>query len=219
MSAQKTLHPFNWKTLEMYLVAIILGGLAGWGYWWTSQQTDYVSGGITRVESLDLSDAIARLNSSLPAELAALVIVRPQTYWVSISNQQEQLLPQPLSVEAQASPAVMLTEAMEMLLAGSVKIDDAFTAIPKNTQLLSLTTNSRGIYVNLSQEFTYGGGSSSMIYRVAQVIYTVTSLDPNAKVYLSVAGHLIDDAHPLGGEGLVLEQPVTRQSFAKEFSF
>ena len=219
MGVQKTLHPFNWKTLEMYLVAIILGSLAGWGYWWTSQQTDYASGGSTRVESLDLSDAIARLNSSLPAELAALVIVQPQTYWVSISNQQEHLLPQPLSAEAQASPAVMLTEAMELLLAGSVKIDDAFTAIPKNTQLLSLTTNSRGIYVNLSQEFTYGGGSSSMIYRVAQVIYTATSLDPNADVYLSVAGHLIDDTHPLGGEGLVLEQPVTRQSFAKEFSF
>jgi spore germination protein GerM len=44
-----------------------------------------------------------------------------------------------------------------------------------------------------------------MIYRVAQVIYTSTSLDPNQKVFISVSGQLIDDRHPLGGEGLMLQ--------------
>lgn len=214
MNAQKTLPRL--KALEMYLVAIILGAVAGWGYWWTSQKP-YSLGDATPVQALDISDAISTLKSSLPEKLAALVNVQPQAYWLSIEDQQEVLLPQSLAWEPQMSPGTMLTNAIKILLAGSVKVDDAFTAIPKDTQLLSLTTTPEGIYVNLSQEFAAGGGSSSMIYRVAQVIYTVTSLEPDAAVYLLVEGHLIDEAHPLGGEGLILEQPVTRQSFAKNF--
>lgn len=215
MNAQRTLPTV--RNLEMYLVAILLGSLAGWGYWWTSQQTA-VSQTVT-VESIELSRAIARLKSSLPPRLAAVLEQPPQTYWISISDQQEQLVPQPLSLDSQASPEESLRAAMETLLAGTVKIDSGFTAIPKETQLLSLTLNDQGIFVNLSREFASGGGSSSMIYRVAQVIYTVTSLDPEAEVYLSVAGQPIDENYPLGGEGLVLAQPVTRETFAKEFSF
>jgi spore germination protein GerM len=64
-----------------------------------------------------------------------------------------------------------------------------------------------------------------MIYRVAQVIYTATSLDPNQKVFISVGGQSIlqrrgyanDNNHPLGGEGLILEQPTTRSQFAADF--
>ena len=216
MNAQRTLPVV--RNLEMYLVAILLGSLAGWGYWWASQKTAALQT-VTTVESIELSRAIAQLKSSLPPRLAAVLYQQPQTYWISISDQQEQLVPQPLSLDSQASPEESLRTAMETLLAGAVKIDSGFTAIPKETQLLSLTLNDQGIFVNLSREFASGGGSSSMIYRVAQVIYTVTSLDPEAEVYISVAGQPIDGDHPLGGEGLVLEQPVTRETFAKEFSF
>ncbi|MGD1854361.1 MAG: GerMN domain-containing protein [Leptolyngbyaceae cyanobacterium] len=212
MNAQKTLPPLNLRTLEMYLAAIILGAAAGWGYWWTSQQP-YPPEDLIPVQSLELSDAIAKLKSSLPPELAAVLTVQPQTYWVSVINQQETLLPQPLTLDVQASPEERLTTAMETLLTGLVKIDDAFTVIPKGTQLRSLSINDGDIYIDLSQEFAGGGGSSSMIYRVAQVIYTSTSLDPDAAVYLSVGGRMISDTYPLGGEGLVLEQPVTRETF------
>lgn len=218
MAIRKTWPSLPVKTLEMYLVAILLGGLAGWGYWWAAQKSAATLAGATTVESLALSDAIATLKSALPERLAVLLAVQPQTYWVSITEQQETLVPQPLPWDPQASTDVNLTKALETLLAGAVKADNAFTAIPKNTTLLSLTTNSDGIYVNLSREFAAGGGSSSMIYRVAQVVYTATSLDPEAQVYLSVAGQLIDQAYPLGGEGLILEQPVTRRSLTKNFS-
>ncbi|MEM1256013.1 MAG: GerMN domain-containing protein [Cyanobacteria bacterium P01_H01_bin.21] len=216
MNAQKTLPPLNLRTLEMYLVAILLGAAAGWGYWWTSQQS-YTSEDVIPVQSLELSAAIAKLKSSLPPELSNVLTVQPQAYWVSVVEQQETLLPQPLLLDTQASSEEMLTTAMETLLGDSVKPDNAFTAIPKDTRLRSLSMNDRGIYVDLSQEFAGGGGSSSMIYRVAQVIYTATSLDPDAAVYLSVTGHMISDTYPLGGEGLVLEQPVTRETFAKDF--
>jgi spore germination protein GerM len=57
-----------------------------------------------------------------------------------------------------------------------------------------------------------------MIYRVAQVVYTASSIDPNAKIYLSIEGELLDENYPLGGEGIVLTEPVTRQQLVEDFS-
>lgn len=56
-----------------------------------------------------------------------------------------------------------------------------------------------------------------MIYRVAQVLYTATSIDSQAPVFLSIAGKPLNDYYLLGGEGLLLEYPLTRQKFDKEF--
>jgi spore germination protein GerM len=72
-----------------------------------------------------------------------------------------------------------------------------------------------GVHINLSKEFTMGGGTASMTARVAQVLYTATSLNPNAQVWLSIEG---EPLKTLGGEGLLIEQPLTRKSFEQEFS-
>jgi len=45
-----------------------------------------------------------------------------------------------------------------------------------------------------------------MSSRVAQVLYTATSLQPNAKVWIDIEGKPLE---VLGGEGLLLEQPLT----------
>jgi spore germination protein GerM len=82
---------------------------------------------------------------------------------------------------------------------------------------LSLRVAPQRIDLDLSREFIQGGGSDSMVGRVAQVLYTATSLDPTAKVYLSVEGQRLDENHPLGGEGVILQQPLTRQQFAVDF--
>jgi spore germination protein GerM len=103
--------------------------------------------------------------------------------------------------------------------------DNLSSTIPKGTKLRSLQVKSDGVHIDLSQEFRAGGGSTSMIYRVAQTIYTATSLDPNQKVFLSIEGQSIlqrrgyanDRAHPLGGEGLILRQPITRNQFEADF--
>ncbi|MEO0854851.1 MAG: hypothetical protein AAFY15_15310, partial [Cyanobacteria bacterium J06648_11] len=54
----------------------------------------------------------------------------------------------------------------------------------------------------------------SMLGRVTQVLYTATSQDVDAEVWISVEGKEVD---VLSGEGLLLEQPLTRASFAPSF--
>ena len=92
------------------------------------------------------------------------------------------------------------------------------STIPPETKLLGLRIDDTGIHVNLSDEFRYGGGSTSMIYRVAQVLYTASSIEESANVYLSVEGELLDEENPLGGEGLILAEPLTRQKFVENVS-
>ena len=57
-----------------------------------------------------------------------------------------------------------------------------------------------------------------MIYRVAQVLYTASSIEESANVYLSVQGELLNEENPLGGEGLILAEPLTRKQFVEDFS-
>jgi spore germination protein GerM len=79
---------------------------------------------------------------------------------------------------------------------------------------LGLKAENNNIHVNLSENFTTGGGSTSMMGRVGQVVYTATSLNPQAKVYIEVNGKLLE---VLGGEGVELQQPLTRESFQKNY--
>jgi spore germination protein GerM len=143
--------------------------------------------------------------------------IQPQVYWLRSNQNKLSLVAKSLPPNrSDATPQQVLTIAVQNLLSAKPR-DDLSSTIPKGTKLLSLQVRSDGVHVDLSPEFRSGGGSTSMIYRVAQVIYTSTSLDPNQKVFISVGGQSIDDLHPLGGEGLILQQPTTRNQFAADF--
>ena len=139
----------------------------------------------------------------------------PQLYQLEIVDSQIKLAPKTIDTAA-TSAKLALAEALKKLLVQSSAINPT-SAIPSETRLLDLDISENGVYVDLSQEFTYGGGSSSMIYRVAQILYTASSINPQTLVFLSIEGRPLNNDYPLGGEGLTLEYPMTRQQFKREF--
>lgn len=133
-------------------------------------------------------------------------------YWLRSKENRFDLVPQPLKIAA-TQPDQVLETAFKTLLAGPPQGTDS-TTIPQGTKLLGLKAENNDVHVNLSENFTTGGGSSSMIGRIGQVVYTATSLNPRAKVYIEVNGKPLE---VLGGEGVELEQPLTRESFQKNY--
>jgi spore germination protein GerM len=136
-----------------------------------------------------------------------------QVYWLKVSDQDIDLAPATLKLAVGDRPTDILKGAMEQLLKGTT--DKTFTStIPTGTLLNRLEIKDDGIHIDLSQAFTSGGGSSSMMGRLGQVVYTATTLDPNGKVWISVEGEPLQD---LGGEGIVVDQPMTRTNFEENF--
>ncbi|WP_373529903.1 GerMN domain-containing protein [Nostoc sp.] len=135
-------------------------------------------------------------------------------YWLRSKENDKNvaLVPQPVKI-ASVLPNQPLEAAFQTLLAGPTEGTDS-TTIPKGTKLLGLKAENDQVHVNLSEDFTSGGGSTSMMGRVGQVVYTATTLNPKAKVYIDVNGKPLD---VLGGEGVELQQPLTRESFQKNY--
>ncbi|GAB1544898.1 GerMN domain-containing protein [Scytonema sp. NUACC21] len=135
-----------------------------------------------------------------------------QVFWLQDNGTKLTLVPQAVALPA-GEPNQVLEAAFKTLLAGPTE-GTGSTTIPKETKVLGVKVENDSVHVNLSEDFTSGGGSTSMIGRVGQVVYTATTLNPNAKVYIEVNGKQLD---VLGGEGLELEQPLTRQSYDRNF--
>ena len=136
-----------------------------------------------------------------------------QIYWLKSTDNAIALAPTATKLES-STKAETIAAAFDRLLSGPTDTT-LTTTIPPGTKLRQLTVRDDGIHVDLSEEFRSGGGSASMTGRLAQVLYTATSLDPNAQVWISVAGKPLET---LGGEGLLIDQPLTRQNFEKNFT-
>ncbi|EAZ93035.1 GerMN domain-containing protein [Crocosphaera chwakensis] len=138
---------------------------------------------------------------------------RGQVYWLDATGDRLKLKESPLNLQKSLSDQEVLETAVKDLLSGPDSSEND-TTIPAQTKLLSLKLDDKGVHLNLSSEFTTGGGSASMMGRLGQLLYTATSLNPDAKLWLSVDGEPLD---VLGGEGLMIEQPMTRQWFTENF--
>jgi germination protein M len=113
------------------------------------------------------------------------------------------------------------TAAVRALLEGPVPAEMAvspamYTAIPDDTTLLGVTIGDEIATVDLSKEFESGGGSESMLQRLAQVVYTLTQ-------FPTVDGVLFElDGVPttvFGGEGVTFPpegRPIVRKDFRDE---
>ncbi len=222
----KTQHTHrNYSEIVAGLVLLLL--LAGGGVWWmlrtTKPKTAIQQPIPTQVDRLPSDTtkpkvAPAPITKTIPPVTTAVTQLKPQAYWLKVDeNGDIFLVPQSITVESGVTEAAALKITFNNLLENT-QPDNVSSTIPSGTRLLNLEVTESGIYVNLSQEFASGGGTTSMIYRVAQVLYTASSLDSQANIYLSVEGKLLDENNPLGGEGLILTEPLTREQFAKDFS-
>jgi spore germination protein GerM len=136
-----------------------------------------------------------------------------KVYWLKDTGGKFQIVPTKVALKEVQQPDIALQNAFDSLLAGPTD-DTIQSEIPKGTKIESLKVSNDSIYVDLSKEFTTGGGSTSMIGRLGQIIFTATSLEPEAQVWISVDGKPLK---LLGGEGLEISQPITRNSFEKDF--
>lgn len=153
-----------------------------------------------------------------PKQNTQTATTKAEIYLIEDKNGKLQLVARPVAIEQKAAnQAAILEQSFNRLLAQSnstTATNQPTSAIPKGTKLRSIKVDKDNITVDLSPEFTSGGGSASMTGRLGQVIYTATSLNPKAKVFLSVSGKPLET---LGGEGLEITQPITRDSFQKDF--
>ena len=107
------------------------------------------------------------------------------------------------------------TAALTALLAGP---NDAelgarpamYTAIPEGTRLLGLRVEGGIATVNLSREFESGGGSASVLGRLAQVVFALTQFPTIQGVKFELDGEPVE---VFSGEGVVLSEPVSREDY------
>ncbi|BAZ51999.1 hypothetical protein NIES4103_46580 [Nostoc sp. NIES-4103] len=186
-------------------VVAVSGGVA----WmtWNSNNTPATSNPSEKVTNPQTNPKQSQTSTTQPGKEQTANI-----YWLKPTEKSVDLVPQPVQIAA-TQPNQVLEKAFQALLEGPSEGTDS-TTIPKGTKLLGLKVENKEVHVNLSDDFTKGGGSTSMIARVGQVVYTATTLDPNAKVYIDVNGKQLD---VLGGEGVELEQPLTRESFKENY--
>jgi spore germination protein GerM len=111
------------------------------------------------------------------------------------------------------SPAVA-TAAMNALLAGPTAKEAGdrtmTSAIPDGTGLLGVTIKNGVATVNLTTQFDSGGGTASMQYRLAQVVYTLTQFTTVKSVIFQIEGQTVT---VFGSEGIVLDGPVGRAHY------
>ena len=103
--------------------------------------------------------------------------------------------------------------SLQALVAGptaSERREGYTSAIPAGTRLRGVSI-ARGVAtVDLTGRFQAGGGSASMLLRVAQVVHTATAFPSVARVAFRLDGRPVAS---IGGEGVIVSPPLGRRSF------
>jgi spore germination protein GerM len=195
-------------TAGLAALVLLAGGGAAWWTWQSSNSTNLTTPTESDTTQTGTSPAI---DSESPANTPSTEQT-VQIYWIKILETGIEPVPVSTTVTGE-QPEAILSAAFEEMLKGTPD-SDLTSTIPPNTKLNNLSIQENGIHLDLSQEFTTGGGSTSMIGRLAQVVYTATTLDPDSAVWISIEGNPLE---VLGGEGIIIDQPTTRRNFEENF--
>lgn len=115
----------------------------------------------------------------------------------------------------ESTPAVAraaLTELLEGPTAGE-RAEGLSTAIPSGTTLRDISLSDGVATVDLDGTFDDGGGSASMLGRVAQVVATLTRFPTIERVAFRIDGAPVE---AVGGEGVVVDPPVGRRAIEEQ---
>ena len=114
-----------------------------------------------------------------------------------------------------ATPAVA-RGALTELLAGPTEDEVASglaSAIPAGTALRDVSISDGVATVDLDGTFDDGGGSASMLGRVAQVVATLTRFPTVDRVAFRIDGRPVE---AIGGEGVVVDPPIGRGAIEEQ---
>lgn len=103
-----------------------------------------------------------------------------------------------------------LTWALQPLLAGpsaEERRQGIVSEIPHGTTLRGVRIENGVVLVDLTGTFAQGGGSTSMLARVWQIVYTATQFSQAPSVQILLDGRRIE---ALGGEGVSIGSPLRR---------
>jgi spore germination protein GerM len=120
------------------------------------------------------------------------------------------------AVPAGGTPA-LAGAALRQLLQGPSRAERArgiSSEIPPGTVLRGVTVSGGTATVDLGVVFTQGGGSSTMLGRVWQVVYTASQFHDVTAVQLLIGGRRVD---ALGGEGVLIGAPLRRPASTPQF--
>jgi spore germination protein GerM len=113
--------------------------------------------------------------------------------------------------------ADQLRTALATLLAGPSPAErrrGLVSEIPVGTALRGLRIEDGVVTVDLSAEFARGGGSTSMLGRIWQVVYTATQFRDASAAQILLEGRHVE---ALGGEGVVIARPLRRPQSPPRF--
>ena len=115
-----------------------------------------------------------------------------------------------------ASTPAVARASLEALMTGPTgdeESDGLVTAIPAGTTLLDVSVADGVATVDLSGTFDDGGGSASMLGRVAQVVATLTQFSTIERVAFRLDGEPVET---IGGEGVVVDPPIGRTAIEEQ---
>ncbi|HEU0057051.1 MAG TPA: Gmad2 immunoglobulin-like domain-containing protein [Gaiella sp.] len=121
----------------------------------------------------------------------------------------------PVRRTIESTPAVAraaLTELLKGPTAGE-RADGLATAIPSGTALRDISLSDGVATVDVDGTFDDGGGSASMLGRVAQIVATLTRFPTIERVAFRIDG---EPVQAVGGEGVVVDPPVGRRAIEEQ---
>ncbi len=137
------------------------------------------------------------------------ITVPVTVYFLRTEQNRTTLAPVARTVWARGASGV-LAAALQQLLEGpndAERSSGITSAIPAGTRLQGAQIRDGVVWADFGRTLESGGGSSSMLGRFWQIVYTATQVSQAPRVRILIDGQL---RAAMGGEGVIIDHPIGR---------